>query len=395
MADTFTVQHVVVSNETVAASVKVEREDAVRFFLAHTNLYRLPDRITVRYVEFPYSDYTADSAATEEEAQEYYNERMDEFTEFVSVTNEASDATDEPPGRLQRTTLPYEEVRDKILSLVAEEKARDKALDVAMQMVLTLEPDREGRAPTFEEAAAKYGRTIKSAGPFARHEPVSSVSAGPAFNEAAFRLTQRMEERFSDPVSGDESALVLYLAERLPSHVPPFDDVAERALADAHEEAVEQAMIERAGAVRQAAVEGLRQGRSFADSIQSFGLTPITSDNLTAISSDTNTHENVLLPVVVQLNEGEVSEPVPAEGALWLCYVAQRTPGNPNLFDQLRRQILDNIKATRVRFLFQEWQESLLREGRFVNRMAQSSDLDEEGKFEDDAEGIDDEPYEE
>lgn len=380
LSDTFEAEYVAIGEKDVEDEVRVGETEARALFLKDPALFTIPEKVSLRYVALPLTNYTAAVTVAEEDALVYYDDFMDSFVRTNRVRIAADEEGAEPPAEDEEAAwsneivqLTFDEVKTSIVERMTMDRARDKAVEAATELVIRLAPDREGQALTFEDVMAKAGLTIRTAGPFAANEPVEGVDAGLEFNRAAFTLRDTPDEYFSDAVVGSNAVYVLALTERFDARVPEFEEVSEDVLKVARQQAIAEAITKKAQSVREVALAAQEaKGPSFANAAESFKLDPVRVGpfSLTEGLDEQAAYSEELLRTVLLLNEGEVSEPIVAEDAVLVIRLAKRSAGETTELEPMREQIADSIRRQRNRTLFSEWQEYLLRAGRLEDRMA-------------------------
>lgn len=379
LSDTFEADYVAIREKDVEDEVKVGETEARALFLKDPALFTIPEKVSLRYVALPLTDYTAEVTVTEEDTLAYYNDFMDSFVRTNRVRVASAAEGTEPPAEDDETAwsnevvqLTFDEVKTNILERMTQDRARDKTVEAATELVIRLAPDREGQSPAFEDVMTKAGLEIHKVEPFALNEPVEGVDAGPAFNRAAFNLRNTPDEYFSDAVVGSNRVYVLALTERFDARVPEFEEVAEDVLKVARQQAISEAITKKAQAVREVALASSEaKGPSFGDAVRSFKLEPAHAGpfSLTEGLEDQDYSEE-LLRTALLLNEDEVSEPVLAEDAVLVIHLTKRSAGDTAELEPMREQIADSIRRQRNRTLFNAWQENLLLKGKLEDRMA-------------------------
>ena len=388
VGDQFILDYAVIAPASVTGAVQVAPQDVRAYFANHTNDFVVPEKVIVQVVEFPVSNYLAQARATEQEAMDYYNEHMDRFSKAVE-TNAPAVGTN-PPTRVRQTvTQPFGEVKSNIVEQLKIAAARSQAADAAAEFVTGLVPDRKGQALTFAQAAAKAKLAIRKVGPFAKDEPVPGISAGLAFNQAAFSRREAADERFSDPISGRDGSYVLQLEQRLPARVPAFEEVAVRATDAARAAAIRAALEQKAKVARAAAVKAAAGGASLAQAVQPLGLTTLTLTGTYAqVGASTNAYLETLLQGVLMHNPGEVADVIPADdGSLLVARVVQRQAGDAATLAALAPQIMATLTRQRSRALNAAYEDYLLQQARFRDRHAAAAPTADEdaGDLPDDA----------
>ncbi|MBM4143664.1 MAG: hypothetical protein FJ225_08760 [Lentisphaerae bacterium] len=354
LTDEFTVDCVLIPAWTNAPAA-LDDQALLAFYEAHTNLFAEPDRTRVRYVELPVSNYLAGVTVGNAEISDYYTNRMDEY----SYTN--ADGTVAYQG--------LDEVREAVSNLLASRRAAFEAKDDAVRLVMALTPDRAGRAPGFEEAAAGAGLTVATSAYFAAFETVPGLKVDREFNRAAFRLdASDPEGYFSDAIMGDEAAYVLAALDSVASHVPPFTNVVELVRPLAGRDAAEAAGLKRAGELRETLLADVGAGAAFGKAVADRGLNIATSCTFSAYSADPDAifHAEILLPEVIALDQGRLTPPLETDDGLLLGYVAERRAPPFGTASLPRGEVLSALNRYRAEILFGDWQQAALEKAGFT-----------------------------
>ncbi len=119
---------------------------------------------------------------------------------------------------------PIDEVRDEIVTLLANEGAAAKAFDTAAADAIAIQ---DGAA--IEKIAETHGASVKSTAAFARGETVAEVETGSTFGDAAYALAEIGST--SDAIKAGDRYFVLQLAERIETRLPSLDEAREKATA--------------------------------------------------------------------------------------------------------------------------------------------------------------------
>jgi hypothetical protein len=163
--------------------------------------------------------------------------------------------------------------------------------------------------------------------------------------------------------------------------VPAFEDVADEVLPLARAQAMSDALSGKAGEARDAALKAVKDGKPFSSVFGTLGVSVITSEQFTASTGPTtNEYGEILMRGIMTMNQGEVSELLPARDAVLLAHVVERVPGDPTTFDSLRQQIENTIRRQNGRLVYDGWQEYLLKQANFEER---NLDVTEEEPVED------------
>jgi hypothetical protein len=442
ISDKFRIEYVQMGPELVEDDVNVTREDARTFFEKDPSMFTLPEKVRVKYVRVSATPLMEQAAVTDEDIETYYEDNADEFlretNETEEVSAESEDATNAvaevaaddqpaatetgaveaaaatetpavestvssnimdfasltndtftPVSDVESKYIPLDEVRDEIKEKLQRKIALDLAADKAMEFVAALATDREGKAPSFEEAAKTFQFLIEEAGPFHARQKLPSIDAGLDFNETAFNLQPGPDTYVSYPVRGSNYVYVIALEERIPERVPAFDDVAEDVLPIARESAIIDAISTKSKEIRDAGEAAIKEGRPFAEAMKKFGLNVVTTTQFTASSGieEDPDHSQAILRGILTLNQGEVSDVIPAQDAVFVAHVIERQPGDPTTYESLKGQIVNSIRRQNGRFVFDAWQEQLLRDAGFKENVQEplEEEIEEEAPVEDGA----------
>lgn len=375
VSDRFKIEYVALKPDLVTNEVKVTEADARSFFDKNPAAFTLPEMVKVKFVRFATTPFIPKVKVAPEDVELYYNDHLDEFVRTNDLAAAASTNAFDTNTLSQSKYLPFEEVKQNISNQLIQRGAKEMAEEEAMKFVESLAPDRNGKAAKFEEAAAARQLLVEEPAPFARSAKVSSVDAGQDFTRAAFELTPGADSYFSNPVEGEDYVYVIALQERLAERVPTFEEVAERVTPIARAQAVADALGDKAKKARDEAVQALQAGKPFADAFAPYGVAPLTTEEFTASTgATTNEYSELLMRGVMTLNRGEVSELLPADDAVLIAHVIERTPGDPTTLSSLKEQIVGSIRRQHTRLLFDTWQTYLLKQAHFEERKALSDE---------------------
>ncbi|MDD2236319.1 MAG: SurA N-terminal domain-containing protein, partial [Kiritimatiellae bacterium] len=355
--DQFDVEYVEITPEVAERDIAITDEDIQRFFEANTEAFMIPPKISVRYVAFPISDFTNQVVITEDDALAYYNENIDDYTTYEAkkMTNEEKEqdpveslSADLDEGG-ESIIAPFDEVSEQITALLTYERAKNLAAEKATTFAMTLSPDREGNAPTFDEASEKFECTIATTPPFSLDEAIDGIDAGLDFNSDAFDLLPNSDDYFSNAILGDEYVYVIALDQSYPERIPEFDEVADQVREACRLQAVEDASLALAKKVQETAASELEEGKTFAEVAAAFELPVLTASDFNAISGiEGNEDSDTIVPSVLSCNRGEMADPSATEdGRLLVIHVINRTPGANTALSTISPQIVDALKRER------------------------------------------------
>ncbi len=383
VSDLFKVEYVVIKPELVTNEVKVGRSEARAFFDKDPAAFTLPEKVRVNYVQFKDAPFIPQVRVTEEETLAYYNDNLADYE--VEDTNDLAEASTNLLASVEKRTRPFEEVKQEIANNLIQKAAREKSADKAMNFVVALTPDRDGKALTFQEAANQFKATIEEVGPFSAREKLDGIEAGLDFTRAAFELTEGEETHFSNPVEGESGVYVLSLVEREAERVPTFEEVEADVMPKAYEQALADALSRKSAEIRDTLDKAMQSGQSFTEALVAFGIQP---EPVVEFSSSSGLKEvadgETLMRGVLMRNAGELSDLLPTSDAVLLAHVVERISGEPATYESIKMQLVNTIRRQYGRTTFDAWQDDLLKQANFKERQT-TVDESEEAPVEDEA----------
>lgn len=337
-------QAIFISSSNYLNQVTVTPEVLGQFFTNRLAEYRIPERVKVRYVEFPISNYLAKAEA--ELSKTNFAENVDlmiqrlgtNFTQFGATPEEAK-----------------ERIRQDMIRSRALPDVRREAAAFANELfdIEPMNPDN------LAAVAEKRGLAVKETEPFDRRTGPPGLEVSQAFATAAFALNPT-NEPFAGPLVGDESVYVIAYAARLPTELPLLEQVQAKVEQDFRQAQASSLAFGQAITAHQAITNAMAQGKDFATAAREANVTP---EPLPPFSLSTRT-----LPAVEgRMSLGdlkqmafstEVGKLSPAErtsdGAVML-YVESKLP-----VDETRRAtempaFARNVRQSRQNEAFNQW----------------------------------------
>lgn len=342
MTDRFTVQSASISNRFALSEMRLSEENLRKFYEENKASFARPDRIAVRYIAIPVSNYLAHVSVPEDDLMEYYDSHADTYTR--TTTNNTKES------------IPFAEVRDKIHAELQLEEARYCA---STAVTFTIYGKLAKAGDNALEVAAEQAKVaLKTTPLFADDETLYWTENSKAFADAAFELDpERSDSRFGI-VKGDQYVYVIERKEFSAAHTPTYENVLNelrpRALAKARSEAFQDYVKE----LRKELRTLMDQGKSFAAAAQAKALNVSTS-----LTYSVNEIQNQSFPNsfsiaygAMTLKKGELSEAIPASAAQsLLVYVQDRQPGDALAAEMMRAQVRSGIARRRSSNLFSDW----------------------------------------
>jgi hypothetical protein len=338
------VEAVVFSASNYLASVDVTPEVVGGFYTNYLAYYRIPDRVQVAYVKFPYSDFMAQ--AENELSRTNLNEIIEANLQRMG-TNYFGGAKTADEAR--------QKLREEIIRPRAQAEARRHANEFARSFYEAEQP----RIEAFEQAAKAQNLELRLSEPFDRESGPQDLQVGPDFIKSAFARSP--EDPFGQPYVGTDGVYVYGLAKRLPSEIPPLEQIRDRVENDFKMERA-SALARQAGfAFHTSLTNGLAQGKSFSEIAQGTGVKPIELPpfSLTTRSLPGDFEERIPLNQLKELAyTTETGKPSPfqptREGGV-LLFVKERLPVDQQKLQEELPAFVNYLQRTRTEEAFQAW----------------------------------------
>jgi len=342
MTDRFTVRVAAVSNRFATVEMRLTDADTRKFYEENKASFALPDRIAVRYMAIPVSNYLAYVTVPEADLQEYYDSHTETFSR--------------PSTNNTTATIPYAEVRGKILAELQMEEARYCASTSVTFNIYGKLANAGSNALLIAAAQAKI--PVKTSPLFGAEDTLYWVENSKEFASAAFELDpDRTDSRFGI-VKGDNFVYVIEPIEHSPAHTPTYENVLSelrpRAVAKARNEAFQSYTKE----LRKDLRKLMDEGKSFADAAKAKALNVSTSITYTVSDIQNQKFDNSFSIAygAMTLKKGELSEAIPASAVQSnFIFVQDRQPGDALAAEMMRSQIRSGIARRRNSDLFTEW----------------------------------------
>ncbi len=356
--DRFVLEYALLPREQIEKEVTVSREEGEALFVENIEAFRMPPKVRVSYVEWSVSDFLEQAEIPEEAALQVYNQNLESYR--VETTNEFDVAEYKA----------FEEVETEITDQIREVVARRAAAEEATALVADIAPRAEGDLPDFAKAVAAASLTVKTLPAFGLTDELSDIDETAPFRQAASRLQDDAYSSFSDAVVGKDSVYVLSLEQQYPSFLPGFEVVEDKVMEAARAQAVAEAVSERAVELQETLTAALAAGDRFEEALKPYKLDMETTEEFDVTTELTNDYANILIPICLNTQQGELCQLVPVEEGILIAYVAERKSTDVEVgLPAIRQELVTGLSQNRVRQLTQDWQKTLLDEANFKNLM--------------------------
>lgn len=223
--------------------------EAVRArYEAQPDAVRRPEQLRIEYAGVSREELSAKAEPTEDQLARYHAEHPDEFQNEDGTPKSLETARDA--------------VRDRVKADLARQQFNT--------LVMDLQDDRDARKP-LEAIAQERALTVRSVGPLPL-DAAANALPDPAIFPAVRDLSAGM---VSDVVETERGAYLARVAERIPSAVPPLEEVQEAVRARLVQEEARRLAGEAARAFRTRMTEQAARGLRFEEVVAAEQRTPI------------------------------------------------------------------------------------------------------------------------
>jgi hypothetical protein len=327
------------------ASITATPEAIGQFYTNRQANYRIPDQVQVNYVKFGVSNYLA--AAEEELSKTNLSQIVDDNYQRLG-TNHALIKDAKTPEEAKA------KIREELFRGRALAEARKKAIEFARPLFDIAQPTLE----SMQTLAQTNGLTVQVSAPFDKEEGPKEFEVGTDFAKAAFSRTA--EEPFAGPLIGKDGAYIIAINKRIPSRIPPLDEIRDRVVADyKYNQALTQARD--AGlAFAKNVTNSLAQGKTFLQIATEANLKPIvlppfsiSTRNMPEIEDRVSL--NQLKQIAFSTPPGKASDfQFLTEGGVVL-YVKSKLPLDESKVTSELPGFISQVRQSRQTEAFNEW----------------------------------------
>jgi hypothetical protein len=335
-------QIVFFSASNYLSSVTVTPAAVVQYYSNYLADYRLPDRMQVSYVAFEVTNYLAE--AEQKLSKTNFNEQVEAVYRQYGASAFPEAKTPADAKAQIRTAM----IRQQALS-----DARKDANDFA-NAVFNIDP---AKPENLAAVAKQKGLPVHVTAPFAGKFGPEEFTAPQDFTKAAFGLTP--DEPFARPIAGPDAVYVLAFAKRLPSEIPPLDQIRERVTQE-YQWREATLLAQRTGTNFVRTLTGMTADRGFASLCVAAGLEPqvlpafsLSTPELPELGERTDL--NQLKRAVFTTPVGKTGDFEATRDGGFIVYVQSRLPVDQAKMNSDLPQYLAGFRRQRQNEAFSQW----------------------------------------
>ncbi len=323
------------------AGISATPAAVAQFYTNQMPNYRLPERVQVKYVGFPITNYTAEATALLTNLQEIVEAQYQKLG-----TNYFRDAKtpDEAKGK----------IRELVLKKAASDRAKKAASEFA-QGLFAVEPMRPENLEAFAKTA---GLTVHVSEPFDRDYGPDDLKVPPDFTKRAFALSA--DEPFAGPFVGEDAVFVIAEYKRLPSEIPALEKIRDRVTAGYKMSEAVKAAATAGEAFAVALTNGLAAGKTFsaicnATRVRPVSLPPFSLSTRALPEVEEHASLNEFKQAAFGLAPGQASGFVPTKDGGFVVFIREKLPVALAKMNADLPTFLRNMRQARQNEAFNDW----------------------------------------
>jgi hypothetical protein len=316
-----------------------------RFYSNYLAEYRLPDRVQIKYVEFPVSNYLAQAKA-------------DLSTNLDPIVNNyyAENGLSAVPGAKTEA-----EAKDKIRDLVLRQKAGLFARTNAniFESAISAVDSSTVKPEFLDQVAEKSGVAVHTTAPFSAEYGPDEFYAPEELTKIAFQLNA--DEPISSPIPSVDGYYIIALTKQLPSEIPPLSVIQAQVTRDYQR--LSAAFLARQAGTNFSQIQlpiQLAVKKSFASAASSAGLKP---EALPAFSQSTESvpgfeqrgELSALKYVAFGTEPGHASQFIPTPDGGFLVFVKSLLPIDESQKQTDLADFTAQLRRSRENEAFNQW----------------------------------------
>jgi hypothetical protein len=335
------------SRSNYLAKVSVTPEVISQYYSNRLAKYRLPDRVQVSYVQFDYSNFLAQAKQElgglvtnlDLQVEQAYQQGGTNFLREMKATS-------------------LEDARAKVHDLKLKELQTQAARKKAGAFANPLYDMEPLRAENFDKLAKEQGLAVQVTAPFDQENGPKELEVGQEFTTRAF--SRKPEDPFAGPFLGRNAAYVFALAKRLPSEIPPLDQIRSQVATDYKEDQARTLAVTAGLTFYQTLTNGLGQGKTFS-AICADAKEPVVTLPPVSISSrdlpevEEHLTLNQFKQVAFSTPPAKVSPfQMTTDGAM-ILYVKSKLPLDQERMNTSLPSFINYVRQSRQNEAFNEW----------------------------------------
>ncbi len=338
---------VFVPSTNFLAKVNLDPVAIATYYTNNAALYRLPEKVQVSYVAFSASNYLAQAAATLSE-----NPNLNQIIDAAYAQRGTNylDSSNQP--------LPPDAAKAKIKEEFLEQVAVGEAQQEAVKFANVLFENEHLDMNSLDKAAEAKGLKVEVTEPFTQYGMPPNLQVPPTFTQVAFSLTPEQPVA-EQPIVGEKAVYIIALKGRLPSELPPLDNIRERVTED-YRRSQSGELASKAGEELYAKLtNAVAQGKSFQEAAREAGANyldlPPISQKTPSVPELPSRDFSTVKDQAFSLGVGKISSYSPTPSGGVIVYLKAKVPVDQAKMQAEIPEYLKDLRQSHQYDAFREW----------------------------------------
>lgn len=325
------------------SQVTVAPEAVAQFYSNRLAVYRIPERVQVSYVRFNPSNYLA---------------QAETVLGATNLNEQVETAMIRLGTNFYGGAKTAEESKANIRQEIIRQQALLEARKAATEFARPLFESESLKAEALETAAKEKGLAVELTPPFSRNEGPPGLGVGQEFAQAAFALSE--QEPISRLVLSENGVYLLALNKRIPSEVPPLEQIRERVTEDYKFSQALNLARQAGQAFHTTVTNGLAEGKTFAAIAEAAGykaveLPPFSLSTRSLPTVEEYVNLNQLKQMAFGTQPGKASTFQPTQEGGAILFVKAKLPLDPARLQKELPGFVSYVRRTRQEEAFNDW----------------------------------------
>lgn len=341
-SDTFTIRYATVPNKFATTEIKPDDAALQTYYNANSNNFALPDRVKVRFISLPVTNFTAGIEIADIDIEDYYESDPSQYTR--QGTN----------GVEQLTLEEARETIRKELALIEANYVAVTNLGAFMDQVMTNDLD------TFTWRAEAKGFKTQDTPFFAFDAKfirgVERAALEEFLNSAADLDLTRADSLYGI-ARGKQNVYLMRIITNEVAHIPAFDTLKSTLTPLVIAEKRNEMFDSFADETRTKLEAALSAKKSFEAACKELSLNVSTSITFSASTINSEIFENArtIVPEVIRVKEGKLSEPISIFNGAVIAHIEKRVQGSAFEVTSTRVTVAEQLGGMQSAAYFTEW----------------------------------------
>ena len=338
--DTLSVQYTLIKRDEFKSN-PVSEQKCFTFFTNNYERFRIPEKVIVDYVKFPFVNYTNMVEVSSSMIEMSYSNNLDRFK---------IDAENDEISYKQLDEV-YDEIKNQLLISLA----RDMAIENAYDFV----GDISENNANFSNVAKNQEIEIFTTKSFSMNEQVEPNETSRRFNQAAFNLDLTLENYYSDPIIEERNIYIVALKEKVDSFIPSYEEVKEQVNNATQQVADNDEYLKHTHNIFMDIQNKILDKNLFTDAALEHGLETINCKKFSLNNPLEDDFSREIMSNMYNAQE-KVVKSINCKDGVIIAYLLDREKADASLLDEQRLEISAQLRQQRTLELFRNRKQEIV-----------------------------------